>query len=91
MIKIPKTLKIGGHIVKVIYHDNENLMGESDTRKNSISLDKKLPYSQKISTLIHEGFHMMNSTFGSSQTGHALLDSLSEQMFQFLSDNKLLK
>ncbi len=91
MITIPKTLKIGGHIVKVVYHDSEDMMGESDTRKNQISIDKQLPYSQKISTLLHEALHMMNSTLGSSPHGHDFLDSLAEQLFQFLSDNKMLK
>lgn len=90
-LTIPKTLKIGGHIVKVIYEDNEQQMGLSNTRTNTITLDSKLLPDQMMATLIHEAFHMMNSTLGSSAHGHALLDSISEQMFQFLSDNKLLK
>jgi hypothetical protein len=36
--------------------------------------------------LIHEAMHFMNSSLN-----HALLDSLAEQIYQVLADNKLLR
>lgn len=89
--KIPKKIKIGGHLLTIKYSDNENEMGLSDTRANRITIDSKLPPGQKMATLIHEALHIMNTTMSGSHTGHMLLDSLSEQIYAFLIDNKLLK
>jgi len=92
-MKIPKTLKIGGHIVKIDYtQDLENDNGNSDFSKNLISICKTLPQDQKESTLIHEILHFLNSTLGGENTlSHCLLDSLAEQIYQVLKDNNLLK
>ena len=41
---------------------------------------------------IHEAFHGFNTTMDTQNDfGHALLDSLSEQFYAFLIDNKILK
>lgn len=91
-MKIPKTVKIGGHIVSVVLKElREGLDGEADTAKNTISIDKNLPPSQMEVTLIHEALHMMNATWGETQMGHIVLESFSQQVYQFLSDNKLLR
>ena len=83
-----KTVKIGGHIFKVVLKefDDATICGETSYEEGKIYINKKLPDTMKASTLIHEAMHVMNTTIE-----HALLDSLSEQMFQFLQDNKLLK
>lgn len=87
---IPKKLKIGGHIIKVKVEACNN-MGEYDATKNEITILKSAPQSQKESTLIHEIFHALNTTLsGGHNFSHSLLDSLSEQFYQVLSDNKLL-
>lgn len=91
-MKIPKQLKIGGHIVTIdVSKELSGKNGESIYDKNLIEICKKLPQSQKESTLIHEIFHFLNSSISDSSMGHSLLDSLSEQFYQVLSDNKLLK
>ena len=54
-------------------------------------ISKDLPQTHKEATLIHEIFHVMNSTIGVSKVGHSLLDSLSEQFYQVLHDNKMLR
>ena len=94
-MRIPKTLKIGGHIVKIVLKspvNNGGDCGEADFDKNQIILDKKLTQSMKELTLIHEIFHFLNSDFhGDSPWSHALLESLSQQFYQVLKDNKLLK
>jgi len=92
MRKIPKTLKIGGHTIKVLIKKLESGNdGESNSHENTITLDARLPASQMEATLIHEAFHMMNATWSGSREGHMFLESLSQQTYQFLSDNKLWK
>ena len=91
-MKIPKTLKIGGHTVKVV---QEKLRGEPfngcwEANKNQITIDVELAQSQKESVLIHEVLHVLNSTLGSGM-GHNFMDSLAEQIYQVLIDNKLLR
>lgn len=92
-MKIPKRLKIGGHIFEVDDSKelSENTDADSDTKNLLIRIDKNLPQTQKESELIHEIFHMINVTLDDSEIGHALLDSLSEQFYQVLKDNNLLK
>lgn len=90
-MKIPTKLKIGGHVISIIESADEKNAGEYDIYKNTISLGKNLPQSQKEATLIHEIFHALNTTLdGGHNFSHALLDSLSEQFYQVLTDNKLL-
>lgn len=91
-MKIPSKVKIGGHIFKVVlekFKDQQD-MGSCDTGKNLIVIDANMPKDQKESTFIHEAMHAMNTTL-SGGMGHVVLDSLAEQMYQFLSDNNLLK
>lgn len=92
-MKIPKTLKVGGHIYKVFLKELDDCSGETDMKKLSISIDKNAPQSVQEATLIHEIMaHCINSTFaGENHIAHGLMDSLSEQMYQVLSENKMLK
>ena len=83
-------LKIGGHTYKVIYKELDNILGETNFNKGEIYIEKNMPQSLKESTLLHEIFHCMNSTFDDTPTGHMLLDSLSEQFYQVLKDNQML-
>lgn len=84
-MRIKKFYKIGGHKVKIVFKDIKNL-GEADVAKNIIYLSTKLKKDQKESVLIHEILHFLNTTIG-----HATHDSLSEQIYQVLKDNKMLK
>lgn len=92
-MRIPKKLKIGGHSIKIVVGKvAEGDCGEFDVMKNQIIINKNLPQSQQEATLIHEIFHVLNTTFDNGHNfSHSLLDSLSEQFYQVLSDNKLLK
>ena len=84
-MKIPSELKIGAHRYKVIITDLETKYGLHDCCKATITIDASLPDSRKGSTLLHEILHALNS-----ELDHALLDSLSEQIFAVLHDNGLL-
>lgn len=77
-------LKIGGHIYKVIYKDMGEDAGLADKTKNIIYIDPNLSKSEQESTLIHEILHVINS-----ELDHALLDSLSQQLYQVIKQNKL--
>lgn len=92
-MKIPKTLKIGGHVIKVITDktNDSNFAGEFNVADNTIYINKNLNRSQAESTLIHEALHAMNATMSASPDGHKFLDSLSEQIYAFLKINKLIK
>lgn len=89
-MKIPKKLKIGGHIYKIIWKDDwgdNNDLGKTDFVREEIWLNKLLmSQTAKESTLIHEILHAINTTLN-----HELLDSLAEQLYQVLADNRLLK
>ena len=88
-MKIPKKLKIGGHLIKVREMemvDDISCSGDSSYVNGEIRLNRELKQSQKEASLIHEIFHFINTTIN-----HDLLDSLSEQIYQVLKDNKLLK
>lgn len=91
-MKIPKTLKIGGHTVTVdCSKELENRSGEWLSDSNTIRICKTLPPSQQEATIIHEILHAINSEWDTTQVGHILLESISQQLYQVLADNKLLK
>ena len=90
-MQIPSSLKIGGHRFKVdkskvLQGDN----GETDVGICVIRISKDLTQSQQEATLIHELFHAINPTLDNEHLGHALIDSLAEQIYQILKDNKLI-
>jgi hypothetical protein len=87
---IPKKLKIGGHVITVKLKKMTDC-GAFYNAKNLIEIREDLPQSQKEATLIHEIFHAINSVFGDSESSHVILDSFSEQLYQILVDNKMLK
>lgn len=89
--KFPSQLKIGGHVIKIEQCVLKDLNGESDFAKNTIRISKELPRSQQEATLVHEIIHFLNTSIDERDYGHALLDSLSEQLYQVLKDNDLLK
>lgn len=90
---IPKKLKVGGHIITVDASKDlgEDLNGDFDTEKLLIRISSALPKSMQGATLVHEVFHALNPAFDNDPIGHALLESLSEQWYQVLSDNNMLR
>lgn len=90
-MKIPKKIKIGGHTVKVVFKEVEGQNGSFDSGTNTITIDPKIPQSQKEATFFHEIYHAFNGTLDSHDYGHAFLDSFAEQLYAVLVDNKLLK
>lgn len=91
-MKIPTKLKIGGHIYKVELHKEGDVCedaancGTTNRVKGVIGINASNIRTEQEQTLFHEVFHVMNASID-----HALLDSLSQQIYQVLRDNKLLK
>ncbi len=87
-----KYLKIGGHDLELhIRNVNDaNFIGETNFNIPCITIDSDTSQSYKESSLIHEALHAMNTTMDGDEIGHIFLDSLAEQIYQFLSDNDLL-
>lgn len=88
---IPKKVKIGGIVYAVKVTDDWLDRGEADgqviydqDRGNVIYIGDWLSPEAQAVTFIHEALHCMNSTMD-----HAFLDSLSEQLYQFLKDNQI--
>lgn len=88
-MKIPKKLKIGGHIITIDTSSELTVNGSTHWDTNTIKICKTLCQTQKESTLIHEIFHIMNTEVGGNNH-HALISSLAEQFYQVLKDNKLI-
>lgn len=89
-MEYPNQLKIGAHTIQVVIAESWEGSeacdyGEFVKEKGTIYIKEGLPPSLLLSTLVHEVFHVINSTLD-----HALLDSLSEQVAQVLWDNKLI-
>lgn len=87
---IPNSVKIGCHDVTVVRAESwptsdPDILGEAFPESNEIYLKANLADSQAFSVLLHEAMHFMNGTID-----HALLDSLAEQLAQFLLDNGLI-
>ncbi len=91
-MKIPKKLKIGGHMFTVEQKPIKDCVGETYFEEARIVIEKRAKQTIKESTLIHEILcHCLNTTAGGNNKHHDLLDSLSEQLYQVLKDNKLLR
>jgi hypothetical protein len=84
-MKIPSKLKIGGHVFRVVVKEMSEC-GLTKRTLNEIWIANDLSQTQKEVTLIHEILHAING-----EQDHKLLDSFSEQIYQVLKDNNLLK
>lgn len=88
---IPKKVKIGGHEYYVTLAPTWDTFETGDCAETKyeegiIYVNSNLIDSEQGSAFLHETMHVMNKTLN-----HELLDSISEQFYQVLSDNNLLK
>lgn len=89
-MRIPNTIKVGAHTYTITRAPLDGKVGETNSCDCTITLNDDLKDSVLGATFIHEIIHACNSTLGDTAMGHALIDSLSEQLYQVLSDNHLL-
>jgi len=92
-VKIPKTIKIGGHDISVSFDHKLVLMrgnsGESCAMENSIVIDPNAQPSQQEATLLHEIIENINSNY-ELKLEHTQISSLEATLYQVLHDNKLI-
>ena len=89
-MKIPQQLQIGAHTFTVVRKPLDDKTGETDICACTITLHDDLKDSVLGATFIHELIHACNSTLGDTAMGHALIDSLAEQLYAALANNGLL-
>ena len=103
-MKIPETLKIGGHVYKIIFPyvftERYDLAGDHNGENCEIRIaekdgDIKRAKSSVEVTLIHEVLHAIDSTTGhrmfAGEEGEKKIEALSEGIYQVLVDNGYLK
>jgi len=93
-MKIPKTLKIGGHIFEVILKDRNRDGGSNPASINTgickIWIDNKQAKSQVESSLIHEIIEAIDYLYG-LDLEHKQIEVIESAFYQVLKDNSLLK
>ena|SRR3990167_9882309 len=89
-MKIPKKLKIGGHIYRVVFQKETDLAsndcGKTDRVKGIVAIDKDLIQSEKEETLFHEIMHIINNEYKEVE-----IDFLAQAIYATLKGNNLLK
>lgn len=92
-MRIPRSLRIGGHVFRVVCEDSPLLsadLGQVRVDDNSIYLNTNQARSQQESTLIHEiieALIMMNKL----DVPHSAICILETGLYQVLKDNNLLR
>ena len=96
-MKIPKQIKIGGHIYKIIYKDGfkdtlNDKPGICKLLGNKIFVNKNndCSLSQQEESLIHEIIEAINYNY-QLDLSHQNISILGSTIYQVLKDNKLLK
>ena len=103
-MKIPKTIKIGGHqytvIFPYVFTERFDQCGDHDGSTKTIRItdneyNVKRANSSIIVTLIHEILHAIDQTTGhdmfQGNEGEKHIEALSEGIYQVLMDNPKLK
>ncbi|KKN24244.1 hypothetical protein LCGC14_0896890 [marine sediment metagenome] len=83
-----RKVKIGAHtyeVREVEDHFESGDLGQCDYAEQVIMITKGLKPEQYFAILLHEAMEVMNTSMR-----HDILDSLAEQIAQFLLDNKLI-
>ena len=90
-MKIPKTIKVGGHTYQVVFTEGlwmkEGNIGVSHHNTNQIiQIDPKIHPEQIGCTFWHETIHAINRVYNNNQLGESDVDAISEGVFQVFSD-----
>jgi hypothetical protein len=95
-MRIPSSLKIGNHWVKVILdedlRDAHELMGASKYSADKIKLDKLMPLTHQEETFLHEVLHLLLSAIVedemlSKNQQELVVSVLSAGLYQVIKDN----
>ena len=93
-MKIPKILKIGGHIYKIIFKntarkEQKRHCGYENSEWCEIVLDTDLSTQTQETTLLHEVLEAINYK-NELGLNHKQIMSLEHNLYQVLKDNKFL-
>ena len=88
-MKIPKKVKLGGHNYKVKFTVNTGLNEENcadiSRKTDTIYINSSLTKSQQEVSFFHEVLHGINN-----ELSEVTIDSLAEQLYAFLKNNKII-
>ena len=95
-MKIPKKLKIGGHVYDIlIIEGDKSLHGNSSYSDLKIKVSKDFPKSQQEETFFHEMLHMIRIHLAIENPEKAaeekIVSAMGGTLYQVLNDNNLLK
>lgn len=91
-MKIPKALKIGGHIYKIQFHkmgetcEERGDMAKTNRMKGIIELAVPQMKTEIEANFLHEILHIING-----ELSEETVEGLAQQLYQVLKDNKLIK
>ena len=96
-MNIPKSVKIGGHILQVVETDDIQILdsqsyGTWNTMQGKIYIRKSMPQSQKEEVFLHEiGEVLLRSNLDIQEENFAHKDwsAFSEGLYAIFKDNKL--
>ena len=101
IIKIPKQIKVGGHMYKVIYpyhfKERTDRIGACDFIKSEIVIGdddgngEKRGQSTIEQTFFHEMLHAIDKVYNANKLEEETVERLSEGLYQVLKDSNLLK
>ena len=94
-MKIPKKIKIGGHIFDIHIEDRskngvDDKLGSCNAAQNTIWLDTSQSQTQLESTLLHEIIEAIDWQ-QQLELDHKTISQLENALYQVLRDNDLLK
>lgn len=92
-MKIPKTLKVGGHKYKVIknhkFTKKENLVGQARHMDLEIRLQRGVNKRKREEIFLHEVLHCVDNIYNHQRMNERALGNISEGLYQVLTDNKI--
>ena len=92
-MNIPDTIKIGGHILKVIITNDGDLLesneiGKTQLAKNVIYLNSNYPQSRQEEALLHEMVHNCFYDLDNTMTqDEKLVERIGVALYMILQDN----
>jgi len=90
-MKIPKSIKVGGHTYKVSFVEKlwmrEGNIGQvRHNTDQAIELDTALHPEQTTATFLHETLHAIDKVYNGGALSEDAIDAMAEGLLQVLSD-----